>query len=190
MDLKNYFHLIRRYLWVIILFTIFATGLTTVIVFLIPPTYKASLTLMVNQASTTETINLNDIMTSERLAKTYAEIITKRTVLSEVDNELNLNLDYEDFLEKVNVELIRDTQLISLSVKDKSPNTAAKIADAIAQKFSEEVITLQGERQSYNTIAIVEKAVPPEKPDSPKKALSIGLAGILSLLTITGIIFL
>src|SRR3989339_1384795 len=106
MDLKNYFHLIRRYLWVIILFTIFATGLTTVIVFLIPPTYKASLTLMVNQASTTETINLNDIMTSERLAKTYAEIITKRTVLSKVIDELSLDTTYDDLIKQIDVEII------------------------------------------------------------------------------------
>ncbi|OGB63685.1 hypothetical protein A2X44_04965 [candidate division CPR3 bacterium GWF2_35_18] len=156
---------------------------------MIPPTYKSSTTVMVNLAST-ETINLNDIMTSERLAKTYAEVISKRTVLESVIKEVNLDTDYEELLKKVDVQLVRDTQLITISVKAKDAEIAAQIADTIAQKFSEEVIKLQGDKQSYNTIATVEKAFPSEKPDSPKKALSISLAFILSFISIIGIIFL
>lgn len=189
MDLKNYLYILKRYLLIIVLFVVFTTAITATLVFILPPTYKASTTLMVNQA-TTETINLNDIMTSERLAKTYAEIITKRTIIETVINEMKLSEDYEDFIKKVDVELIRDTQLITISVKDQNAQKAAQIADAIATKFSAEVINLQGDRQSYNTIAIVEKAMAPQRPDSPKKALSIILSFFLSLLTIMGIIFL
>lgn len=143
---------------------------------------------MVNQANS-ETINLNDLMTSEMLAKTYAEIITKRTILEKVISELDLPYNTEDLVKKIDVQIIRDTQLISVSVKDQNSNKAAQIADVIAQKTSAEVINLQGEKNNYNTIAIVEKAVPPEKPASPQKALSVTLSFILSFLTITGITF-
>ena len=189
MELKNYFHIFKRYFFIILLFDILTTSITTVLVFTIPPIYQASTILMVNQANT-DAINLNDIMTSERLAKTYAEIITKRSILSDVISQLGLTVDYEELSKKVEVQLIRDTQLISLSVKDKNPNQAAQIADAIAQEFSQEVIALQGDRQNYNTIAIVEKAAPPQKAHSPQKTLSISLSFILSLLTITSITFL
>ena len=189
MDLKNYLHIIKRYYFIILLFVFCTTITTTVIVFLVPPEYEASTTLMVNQASS-DTINLNDLMASERLAKTYAEIITKRSILDQIINELDLDVEYDDFLKKVDVQLIRDTQLISVTVKDRNPNKAAEITDAIAQKISEEVIVLQGDRENYNTIAIVEQAVPSTKPDSPQKELAIGLSFLLSLLGVTGILLL
>ncbi len=189
MELKNYVHIFRRYLWLIILFTTLTTLLTTALVFLVPPTYKSTTTLLVNQASS-ETINLNDIMTSERLAKTYAEIITKRTILTKVIDELSLETTYDELIKQIDVEIIRDTQLISVSVKNRNADEAAQVADLIAQKFADEVILLQGERDRYNTVSIVEKAFPATKADSPKKTLSIGLAFVLSLMSITGLIFL
>ena len=189
MELKKYFLITKKWRLEIFLFVLVATLATTVAVFLIKPIYKASTLLMVNQAST-ETINLNDIMTSERLAKTYAEVVTKRPVLEKVINNLSLKTTPEMLEKEIRVELIRDTQLILIEVKNHDAQKAATIANSVVDNFSQEVDKLQEERTSKNTIAVVEAASAPNKSDSPKKALSILLAFFLSLLASSGIIIL
>lgn len=193
MELKSYFSIFRKWLSLIITFTLIVTIVTTIAVFVLPPTYKASALLIVNRAQG-GTVSLNDVMTAERLARTYAEVITKRPTLEKVIDELKLTYSPQQLKRKIEVRLIRDTQLIEILVKDSSPQKAAILANALAQKSSEEIVRLQKEvaqdGQVLNTISVVEKAVAPETPDSPKKAISITLSFILASLAVTGIFFL
>ena len=85
------------------------------------PINRATTTLLVNQTQTPGVIAYNDILTSERLTKTYSELVTKRPVLQAVI-ALGLAVDgHQTLRNMVSVGVIRDTQLLRLSAESEDP---------------------------------------------------------------------
>ena len=92
MELRQYLAVIWKWLWLIVLGTVLAGGMAFVVSRNMTPIYRASTTLLINQARSPSVIDYNVLQTSERLAKTYAERLTKRPVLEEVAARLGLEL--------------------------------------------------------------------------------------------------
>ncbi|MCM8782067.1 MAG: Wzz/FepE/Etk N-terminal domain-containing protein, partial [Candidatus Omnitrophica bacterium] len=124
--------------------------------FLWPPIYEGVTTLLVEQP--TETIitrpatgapvvppALSISEAREELAKTQSEIIKSRVLLGKVVDELSLHSDIRGPLKrerainrlqkKVNVSLIRDTNLIKLVVEDRLSVRSAEIANTLAKFY-------------------------------------------------------
>ncbi len=137
MELRRYWSLLRRRSWLIILFIfIFGSGAFTVNI-LTTPIYQASTTLLINLAPTSSTSpDYNSVLTSQNLAKTYKELLRKQPVLDKVIQNLKLKTSAEQLAKNVTVDIVRDTQLLVLSVEDPNPQQAALIANAIADEFS------------------------------------------------------
>jgi capsular polysaccharide biosynthesis protein len=103
--------------------------------------------LLINQAPAgSSSPDYQAVLTAERLARTYAELLVKRPVLEDVVRELNLSLAPPLLAERVRVRPIRDTQLIVVTVEDTDPQRAADIANRIVAVFSEQNRELQSER--------------------------------------------
>jgi len=102
------------------------------------PVYESATTLLVSQAQTPGTVAYNDVLTSERLTKTYGELIRKRPVLDSALQELALPYSPGELNGKLNVRVVRDTMLLELRVEDTNPQRAADIANAVAKAFIEE----------------------------------------------------
>jgi len=84
MELRQYLQILVKWAWLIALGTVLAGGTAFVVSKLMVPTYQASTTLLVSEATQSTVTDYTSIMTSERLAKTYAEWLKKRPVLNEV----------------------------------------------------------------------------------------------------------
>ena len=151
-DLRQYMTLLWRWTWLIILAAVLAGGAAYITSQFQSPVYQATTTLLINEASTAQTSDYTAILTSERLARTYSEMLTKRPVLDDVllrMEEVGVILDYEDtdaFKEVITVQLVRDTQLIELSVEDTDPERAALIANTLVAVFSAQNQALQATR--------------------------------------------
>lgn len=143
MELRQYFTIILRWLWLIVLGTLLAGGTAYVVSKNTTPIYRATTTLLISQARTPAALDYTAILTSERLAKTYAELLTKRPVLEEVAKRLGLELKDGKFPATLNVQPVRDTQLIGLSVEGEDPQLAAQIANTLPEVFIEQNQTLQ-----------------------------------------------
>ena len=93
MELREYVGLLRKWLWLVILCTV-AAGVSAYFVSKnMTPIYEASSTLRVNQASNpATTAAYADILTSERLARTYANLLTSRPVLEETARRLGIEV--------------------------------------------------------------------------------------------------
>jgi capsular polysaccharide biosynthesis protein len=77
MELRQYGSLLRKWLWLIVACSLLAGGLAYVVSRNSTPIYQASAILMVNQASNpASAAGYSDILTSERLARTYANLLT------------------------------------------------------------------------------------------------------------------
>ena len=147
MELRQYFALLWRWAWLIVLCVLLAGGTAFYVSSRQAPTYQATVTLLINQASST-TQDYNALLTGERLARTYAQLLTKRPVMEKTAQELGLNIAPESLASKVKVNLVRDTQLITLQVLDEDPLIAMEIANTIPEVFSKQNEEMQLSRYS------------------------------------------
>ncbi len=137
MELRQYVTLLRKWLWLIILCTLLA-GVTAFIVSRnSQKIYQASTTLMVNQAANPSvTAGYQDILTSERLARTYSSLLVSRPVLEETAAQLGISA--EGLQRNITVTPVRDTQLLNIKVEGPDPVLAADIANTLPLVFIEQ----------------------------------------------------
>jgi capsular exopolysaccharide synthesis family protein len=157
-DLRQYISLLWRWAWLILLATILAGGAAYITSQLQDPVFQATTTLLINEAtSSAQTSDYTAILTSERLARTYSEMLTKRPVLTEVVEILGLEEEYGDLKalqEVITVQLVRDTQLIELSVEDTDAEQAAEIANIVVKVFAHQNQELQASRYAESKASL------------------------------------
>jgi uncharacterized protein involved in exopolysaccharide biosynthesis len=91
MELRQYARLIWRWLWLIIVCALLAGGAAYAVSANTAPVYQSSISLLINQArSGNSSADYSALLTGERLAKTYAELMRKRPVLEAVIANLAL----------------------------------------------------------------------------------------------------
>ena len=145
-ELRRYYFLLLRWWWLIALCTLLGAGAAFAVSFYTTPVYSASATMLVNQAPTGTSSDYQALVTTERLATTYSQMMSGRPVMETVIAALGLP-DWPDGLAKtIQVSPVRDTNLIRLSVERTDPYQAARIANAIADAFSLQIETLQEDR--------------------------------------------
>lgn len=112
----------------------------------VTPLYSASTTLLIQASTRSIAPDYESVRTSESLAQTYAEMIQMRPVLEKVITNLALTEEPEQFKEHLQVAVVRDTQLIVLSVSDSDPERAADRANEIARVFIQQNEEMQASR--------------------------------------------
>ena len=189
-DLGEIFHLILSRLGVIILSGIIL-GVISIIgtMLFITPQYESTTKIMVLNKQDSNTLTSADMQTSTQLTKDYAELIKSRTVTEGVIAQLGLDMTHEQLLKKLSVDTPTDTRVVSITIKDTDPYTAAEIANAdrdVASKHIQQVMDIKA-------VNVVETANIPDEPSSPSllKSGVIGAAlGILLSLAIVVIVYL
>lgn len=189
-DLIEYFKIIKKRAWIVVLITILFMLVSGIVsFFLIKPQYQADTTLIVNaeQSSSTNNIITGDqLNVTQKLTLTYGEIIKSKSVLNSVINKLNLDIEYDELLNDLKVEPVKDTQILSISVINTSPEIAMKIANNIPIIFSKEVKRIT----NANSVEVIDKAKLPETPIKPNKVMNVLIAGVLGFMLGLFIIFL
>ncbi len=134
MELRQYAGLLRKWLWLVFVLAVIA-GLTSYVISKkSTPIYQASTTLMVNQAANPSTVAVYaDILTSERLARTYANLLTSGPVLEETARRVGV--DPKELQRGITVTPVRDTQLLQIKVEGANPQLIAQIANTLPEVF-------------------------------------------------------
>ncbi|MDD5468999.1 MAG: polysaccharide biosynthesis tyrosine autokinase [Anaerolineales bacterium] len=145
-EFRRYFALLRQWAWLLTLAAVLCGVVAYLISRRMTPIYQASTTLLINEAPSNRSADYTSILTSERLARTYSEMLTKKPVVEAVIEELGLDVDAEDLQEEIQVDLVRDTQLIVVKVNDTDPQKAALIANTLVSVFSAQTQALQTSR--------------------------------------------
>lgn len=189
-DLIEYFQIIKKRAWIVVLITILSMLMSGFIsFFLIKPQYQANTTLIVNAEQSSSTNNMitgDQLNVSQKLTLTYGEIIKSKSVLNSVINKLKLDINYEELLRDLQVEPVKDTQILSISVNNTNPETAMKIANAIPTIFSKEVKRIT----NANSVEVIDKARTPKTPIKPNKVMNILVSVVLGIMIGLFIIFL
>jgi len=138
MELKQYAYLLWRWMWLIVLVTVLAAGAAFITSKLTTPIYQASTLLLIDEAPDSDTSDYTAILMSERLASTYAEMIKNEVILEETLNHVGNGMSVGALKDAVNVQLVRDTQIIEVSVEHTSPVVAADLANTLFEVFDEQ----------------------------------------------------
>ena len=154
-DLRRYLALLLQWTWLLLLTTILAAGSAYILSKRSTPVYQASTLVLINEApSNKSAVDLGVIQTSERLAKTYAETMTTRPVLEGVVQSFDLGLDLKTLKESIQVQPLRDTQLLKVTVEDNDPARAALVANALVAEFAEQNKEEQASRYAASKQAL------------------------------------
>lgn len=189
-DLREYFFILKKKMWIIGLSAIVCGIISGLIsFFVLTPVYEANTSLIVNKEVENEMTQMStsdDLNFVQKLAVTYGEIIKSRTVITSTISKLNLDMTYEELLESISVTNVDSTQIIKISVKNTSPIVAAKICNTIPEIFSTEaqrVVKASG-------VEVIDKATIPENPVKPNKTMNIAIAMVLGVMVSVFLIFL
>ena len=191
---RDYLLLLRRRLWIVVL-AAFVCGATAYVTSShIKPTYEATATLLVNATQAPNALTYTDVLLSQQLTKTYSEMAVDPVVLQAVLEQLKLPYTVQNFQKQVTATPRQDTQLIAIAAQGRSAAEAQQVANVVAQTF----ITQQQQRlasgAASNAISIVQPAILPDQPISPRIRLDTGIGvlagGLLALGLITVVAFL
>jgi non-specific protein-tyrosine kinase len=186
-ELKWYFSVIRRWLWLIVGCTLLGATAAFLVSSWIPPVYRASTSLLVKAGGTADD-GVGPVLASQYLAATYSELLTERPVIEALAQ--TLGLDARQTEGKIQVNLIPDTSIIRLTVEDNDPRMAVEIANGVVAAFMR--ISRDSGTVQSREIAVVEPASMRmvEEPVRPRRLMNTALAGLVGALLAGGVAFL
>jgi hypothetical protein len=116
-----------------------------------------------------------DLQAGSYLVKDYREIILSQDVLEKVTSNLKLDLSPKALASKVKVTVPVDTRIVSISVNDRVPEEASRIANSLREVAAEKIISIT----RVSDVTTLEEARPATVPSSPniRKNTIIGLLG-------------
>lgn len=133
-DLRRYVGLLWHWSWLLLLATVLGGLIGYLSSSRQTPVYQASATMWISESRTLN--EYANILASERLAQTYAQLMIQQPVLEGVLDQLDLDINPALMKGRVTVTVIEDTQLLLVTVEDTSPVQAAQIANTIGEVFA------------------------------------------------------
>lgn len=156
LDLMKLKDIIKKNIKFLCLLPFLTVIISAIITFLIMvPKYEASTQVLVNQKeSDNQQFNLQEIQSNIQLVNTYNEIIKSPRILDVTAKKLGKKYNSDDIGAMLTVVNQAETQLLNIHVQSKNKKEAEKIANTIAQVFSDEVPDIM----SVDNVSILSKA--------------------------------
>jgi len=162
MDPRQYWHLLRRWLWLVALGALLAGSLAYLISRNTKPVYEANTTLLIAPGTAQALDSYSTLIASERLARTYAQLLYSAPVIDETYRRLEAmaaegqvvgDLDSPFSISAIQV---RETQLLGVSVTGTDPDLITAAANALVDGFIEWQASIQRERyaESKSNLAL------------------------------------
>ncbi|HTP00409.1 MAG TPA: Wzz/FepE/Etk N-terminal domain-containing protein, partial [Anaerolineales bacterium] len=145
-DIKEYFYLFWSWAWLILVAGLIAGAAAYVVSSRMVPVYEASTRLLVSAPSTISGVDPTSLVTAQTMTSTYSQMLLDRPVLQGVIDQLKLGIAPEDLKKAIVVDVVTNTQLLTITVRNTSPGQAADIANAIATAFADRIRELQSLR--------------------------------------------
>ena len=163
------FHLLKI-LWkrkLLIALVAFVTGIVAFAnsSFIVKPEYTSTNRIYVvnrNQGDKPGLTN-QDLQAGSYLVKDYREIILSQDVLEKVATDLKLELPPKGLASKIKVTVPVDTRIVSISVTDRAPEEASRIANSLREVAAQKIISVT----RVSDVTTLEEARPATSPSSP-----------------------
>ncbi|HET0707269.1 TPA: capsular biosynthesis protein CpsC [Streptococcus pneumoniae] len=155
----------KRKLMILIVALVTGTGAFAYSTFIVKPEYTSTTRIYVvnrNQGDKSGLTN-QDLQAGTYLVKDYREIILSQDALEKVATNLKLDMPAKTLASKVQVAVPADTRIVSISVKDKQPEEASRIANSLREVAAEKIVAVT----RVSDVTTLEEARPATTPSSP-----------------------
>ncbi|HEU8877349.1 TPA: capsular polysaccharide biosynthesis protein CpsC, partial [Streptococcus pneumoniae] len=132
----------KRKLMILIVALVTGAGAFAYSTFIVKPEYTSTTRIYVvnrNQGDKPGLTN-QDLQAGTYLVKDYREIILSQDVLEEVVSDLKLDLTPKGLANKIKVTVPVDTRIVSISVNDRVPEEASRIANSLREVAAQKII--------------------------------------------------
>ena len=133
--------------------------------FIVKPEYTSTTRIYVvnrNQGDKSGLTN-QDLQAGSYLVKDYREIILSQDVLEKVATDLKLDLPPKGLASKIKVTVPADTRIVSISVTDRVPEEASRVANSLREVAAQKIISVT----RVSDVTTLEEARPATSPSSP-----------------------
>lgn len=154
-------------------------GLAVLVNEVMPPSYRANVSLVANVASNPESSTYNEFLASQMLTKTYEDAIQSRSIAMQVRSQVDTKDTVMQLLENIKVRTDPGTLIIMLSYTGRNAEEAVTVANAFAEAF----IAKSREIVASANVSILDRASLEQAkiPVSPRKELNIAFAAFAGL---------
>jgi len=193
LDIKGYFGVIAQKWWVIIVMVVLCCGsITAYDFFAAKPLYEASTKLIVSSSTRAESpvrLDSSEISSNILLINTYKDIIKTPAIMEKVvENHPEIRRTSKELANDVRVGSTKDSQVMSITIRDYSLYQAVQIVNAISEVFKQEITAIM----NVDNVTILSQANASDYAESVSPSLLIKnfIAFVISLIISLGIIFL
>ncbi|HGQ1527529.1 TPA: capsular polysaccharide biosynthesis protein [Streptococcus pneumoniae] len=155
----------QRKLMILLVALVTSAGAFAYSTFIVKPEYTSTTRIYVvnrNQGDKPGLTN-QDLQAGTYLVKDYREIILSQDALEKVATNLKLDMPAKTLASKVQVAVPADTRIVSISVKDKQPEEASRIANSLREVAAEKIVAIT----RVSDVTTLEEARPATTPSSP-----------------------
>ncbi|VJJ26077.1 capsular polysaccharide biosynthesis protein Cap5A [Streptococcus pneumoniae] len=155
----------QRKLMILLVALVTSVGAFAYSTFIVKPEYTSTTRIYVvnrNQGDKPGLTN-QDLQAGTYLVKDYREIILSQDALEKVATNLKLDMPAKTLASKVQVAVPADTRIVSISVKDKQPEEASRIANSLREVAAEKIVAVT----RVSDVTTFEEARPATTPSSP-----------------------
>ncbi|MDK8191579.1 Wzz/FepE/Etk N-terminal domain-containing protein [Paenibacillus sp. UMB7766-LJ446] len=193
MELKEYMHILRKRIWIIIAFVAVACiGAGVKNYFLTVPIYEANAKLIVNQAYNAQgipSLDISSIQTNIKVINSYIEIIKSSAILDKVAATYpDLGMSGNQLAQSIRVTTANESQVMSLTATGLSSEKAAKTVNAVAKVFKSQIPVIM----KVDNVTILSEAKPTDssRPINVNPVINILISFLVGLLLAIGFVFL
>jgi capsular exopolysaccharide synthesis family protein len=168
----------------VVAFLVFALGFAGVGTALAVPQYATSVTFFITTPSQGVTDSYQGGLFSQQRVKSYASLLTGDRLARNIAVDSATGLTPRDIQRRLSARVIPDTVLLQATVTDPDPARSQRIADALANRFTELVQTLETPVGGGTPAVKVEVVAGPllnPAPVSPRPVRTFALATVLGL---------
>ncbi len=165
--------------WFIVILAVLVGGATfTYFKITSVPEYKSTARMYINtEAQQTSTdVNTNALTGAANLLPTYIDVLTSKTFLATVSDDLDNKYTVDDIISMITLEAVTDTNIISISVLDEDSHVAYLVCSSFVNNAPNEIARVFGGGSTKLT-EHPEEADEPEVMHTTRNALIGFLAG-------------
>lgn len=209
-DLKELFNILMKKWWLVLLLTAMGFLVAYLITsLLITPMYETQTVLYIGKEDAglgTIDISLGKLQADSRLIVDYKQLAVTRLVIDSVaantgltvtetveDDELTNKEDkdprqmtYKKFRDSIIIRTVEDSRLFTVGFSHPDPQIAKEVSDELAKQLAVVVLEIVG----VENIRILDQALVPDKPVSPKVIQNTLIGGFLGLILAMFLVFL
>jgi polysaccharide biosynthesis transport protein len=158
-------YLLWSWVWLILLAGILAGTAAYFVSIHTTPQYETSIRLLVSDPPNMQGLNTSAMINTntQTMTSTYAQMLVDGPVLQGVIDKLKLPITTDQLKPSISVNVVTNTQLLMVTVRDTNPQRAADIANTLATVFTTRILELQSQRYASTQDGLAQQVADMEK---------------------------